>query len=241
MISSEEARRRIAEAVNNLARLDDEDQADYVALEQALATGGETSKIEARLSKRTSERPGIMARKVAAERVLATAEALESEAARVARIKAVAREREGLHAEIATRSEAVAAALRAIEEHEGPRRAAMSADARLASELRRLRAQDIEEPVGVPFERLIVPRWNSNALAERVEITLFSAADADEIEREAAYAASRNARLGKGRFSPLPLDPGAQADAAAPRPQAPTRRAPPPAPMVTIDEELLDL
>ncbi|MCC6129049.1 MAG: hypothetical protein IT186_03905 [Acidobacteria bacterium] len=228
MISSEEARRRIAEAVNNLARLDDEDQADYVALEQALATGGETSKIEARLSKRTSERPGIMARKVAAERVLATAEALESENARLARIKAVAREREGLHAEIAERSERVAAALRVLEEDEGPRRRAMANDARLASELRRLRAPDITEPVGVPFERLIVPRWNSNAMgAERIELVLFSAADADEIEREAAYAASRNA--------------AAQAQAAAPRPQAPTRRAPPPAPLVPVDEELLDL
>lgn len=225
MISSKEAQRRIAEADANVTRLDSEDQQDHAALEKALTEGGDTSKIEARLTKRAAERPGILARRAAAVRVLATAEAAEAEDARLARIEAIMRERKALHADERARAAKVADALRTIEEHEGPRRRAMAEDQRLAEELRRLKATDVPEPIGIPFERLIEPRWNSNALAaERVEITIFSSCDPAETSRLAAYSASRNAAT--------------MAQASGPRPQPVTRRAPPPAPMVSLDDEL---
>lgn len=228
MISSEEARRRIAEADANLARLDSEDAADHSALERALAEGGDTTKIEARLTKRASERPGILARKAAAARVLATAEAAEAEDARLARIGAILRERKALHADERARAAKVADALRTIEANEGPRRRAMADDQRLAEELRKLRATDVHEPIGTPFERLIEPRWNSNAMAaEKVEITIFSSCDPAETERLAAYSASRNAAT--------------MAQASVPRPQPVTRRAPPPVPMVSLDDELVGI
>ncbi|MCC6130771.1 MAG: hypothetical protein IT186_12660 [Acidobacteria bacterium] len=192
---------------------------------EAVINNVDSKRLEARLAQLQAEEACAPPIRAGLLKKLAEAEAREGEAARLARIETLTRECEMLCAEEQARAEKVAPALRAIEEHEGPRRRAIAEHARLVAELRKLRATDVPEPIGTPFERLIEPRWNANALAaEKVEIVLFSSCDPAETERLAAYSASRNA--------------ASMAQASSPRPQPVTRRAPLPAPMPSVDDEL---
>lgn len=228
MISSIEAQKRIDQADAELARLDRDDEHASAAMAEALQSGGDTSRIEAGIAKRAAERLGLVARRRAAAQVLTLAVAEEDATARTAEIARLRKQR----ADRVRILEAGAARIRnarvELELSLGPHHQAMVDDARDCGALRRLGETMDVDPRGTRINDLLVSPLRPGCMPFEIGIVNSVASPddeavalADEARRAAASAAAR-----------------AMAGAAAPRPLPVPRRAPPPQPMVSLDDEL---